>query len=123
MSQLDFQAIIRQQQEQLAVMQAQIQALLAGGVVARGGGGGTTKVAKLQIFDSTLSKVAGFISACKLYIRMKLREELVEGQVQWILSYVQEETADIWKENVMEELESEEVEYESVEEFLTSLKR
>ena len=31
--------------------------------------------------------------------------------------------ADIWKENVMEELELGEVEYESVEEFLTSLKR
>ena len=29
----------------------------------------------------------------------------------------------IWKENVMEELESEEVEYESVKEFLTNLKR
>jgi len=31
--------------------------------------------------------------------------------------------ADVWKENVMEELESGEVEYESVEEFLTSLKK
>jgi len=31
MSQIDFHAIIRQQQEQLAAMQAQIQALLAEG--------------------------------------------------------------------------------------------
>jgi len=30
---------------------------------------------------------------------------------------------DIWKENIMEELESGEVEYESVKEFFTSLKR
>jgi len=45
-------------------------------------------VAKPQIFDGTLSKVAGFISVCKLYIKMKLREKLVEGQIQWILSYV-----------------------------------
>jgi len=30
---------------------------------------------------------------------------------------------DIWKENVMEELEAGEVEYESVEEFLTSLRK
>ena len=29
----------------------------------------------------------------------------------------------MWKENVMEELEVEEVEYESVEEFLTSLRK
>jgi len=37
MSQLDFQMIIRQQQEQLAAMQAQIQALLTEGAVEREG--------------------------------------------------------------------------------------
>ena len=52
-----------------------------------------------------------------------MREGTVEEQVQWILSYVQGGSADVWKENVMEELESGEVEYESVEDFLTSLKR
>jgi len=36
---------------------------------------------------------------------------------------VQGGSADVWKENVMEELESEEVEYESAEEFLISLKK
>ena len=36
---------------------------------------------------------------------------------------MQGRSADIWKENVMEELESGEVEYESVEEFLTSLRK
>ena len=39
-------------------------------------------MAKPQIFDSTSSKVTEFIMAYKLYIRMKLREEPVEGQVQ-----------------------------------------
>jgi len=66
-------------------MQVQIQALLVGRVgggevilreVGRGEG---AEVAKPQIFDGTTSKVAEFISACKLYIRMRLREELVEG--------------------------------------------
>ena len=32
-------------------------------------------------------------------------------------------SADIWKKNIMEKLESGEVEYESVEEFFTNLKR
>jgi len=36
---------------------------------------------------------------------------------------VQGGTADVWKENVMEELEAGEVEYETAEEFLTSLKK
>jgi len=81
------------------------------------------EVAKSQIFDGTPSKVAGFITVCKLYIRMRLREKPVERQVQWILSYVQGGTADVWKENVMEELEAEKVEYETVEEFLITLKK
>ena len=32
-------------------------------------------------------------------------------------------SADVWKENVMEELDAGEIEYETVEEFLTSLKK
>jgi len=54
---------------------------------------------------------------------MRMREETVEGQIQWILSYVQGGSADVWKENIMEELESGEIEYETAEEFLISLKK
>jgi len=36
---------------------------------------------------------------------------------------VQERTADVWKENVMEELKAGEIEYETAEEFLISLKK
>ena len=61
--------------------------------------------------------------AYRLFLRMKLREVMVEKQVQWVLSYMQEGSADVWKENVMEELESEEVEYKLAEEFLISLKK
>jgi len=68
-------------------MQVQIQALLAGeagegeGVAREVGRGGGTEVVKPQIFDGMSSKVAEFITACKLYIRMRIREESVEGQV------------------------------------------
>ena len=47
----------------------------------------------------------------------------VTRQVQWILSYIQGGSVDVWKENIMKELESGKVEYESAEEFLNSLKR
>ena len=52
-----------------------------------------------------------------------MRGNMVEEQMQWVLSYVQGGSADVWKENVMEEMEVGEVEYESAEEFLTSLKK
>ena len=130
MSQINLHDIIRQQQEQLAAMQAQIQALLA----AQGGGAGAGRaagssigphmeVAKPAIFNGEVGKVGGFIVACRLYIKMRLRENTVEEQIQWVLTYVQGGSADVWKENVMEELEGGEVEYESVEEFFTILKK
>jgi len=40
-----------------------------------------------------------------------------------MLSYVQEGLVNVWKENVLEELEEEELEYESVEEFLATIKK
>ena len=69
-------------------MQAQIQALLVGEV---GEGEGVAReverreeveVAKPPIFDGMSSKIAGFITACKLYMRMRMREKLVKGQIQ-----------------------------------------
>ena len=63
------------------------------------------------------------MTACRLYLRMKMREATVEEQVFWVLSHVQGGSADVWKENVLEELESGEMEYETAEEFLTTLKK
>ena len=81
------------------------------------------EVVKLAIFNGEAGKVRGFIIACRLFLRMKLRGAMVEEQVQWVLSYIQGGSADVWKENVMEKLESGEIEYKSAEEFLTSLKK
>ena len=111
-------------------MQAQIQALL----MAQGGAGAGEEatgsnlephmeVAKLAIFNREAGKVGGFITACRLFLKMKLRGAIVEEQVQWVLLYVQGGIADMWKENVMEELETGEVEYKSVEDFLICLKK
>ena len=112
-------------------MQVQIQALLA--AVGRGAGAGDAargsndgshmEVAKPAIFNGEAGKVGGFIMACRLFLRMKMRGNTVEEQVQWMLSYVQGGSADVWKENMMEEIEAGEVKYEDMEEFLTSLRK
>ena len=109
-------------------MQVQIQALLAAGAAAAGGRGGEAgigniEVAKPQLSDGTPSRVAGFVTGYKLYIRNKLAGATVEAQVQWVSLFVQRGSANVWKENVMEELEAGEMEYETVEEFLTVLKK
>ena len=110
-------------------MQVQIQALLAAqGEAGTEGATGSNmgshvEVAKPAIFNGETGKIGGFMTAYRLYLRMKMREAMVEEQVFWVLSHVQGGTVDIWKENVMEELEVGEMEYEMAEELLTVLKK
>ena len=42
--------------------------------------------------------------------------------MQWVLSYMQGELVDIWKENIIEDLKSRSLSYVTVEEFLSDLK-
>ena len=78
-------------------MQVQIQALLAaGGGEAEGmergmmesNMGSHMEVAKPAIFNGEAGKVGGFVTTCRLYLRIKMREATVEEQVFWILSHV-----------------------------------
>ena len=54
---------------------------------------------------------------------MKIRKVAVEKQIQQVLLYIQEKLADIWKENILENLEAENLEYGTIEEFLEVLKK
>ena len=54
---------------------------------------------------------------------MRIRDTIVEKQVQWVLLYMQEGLANIWNKNVMEDLESGNLNYTIVRKFLSGLKK
>jgi len=69
-------------------MQVQIQALLAAGATGGEGRKATgsnlglqMEVAKPSIFSGEAGRVGGFVTACRLYLRMKIRGATVEEQV------------------------------------------
>ena len=54
---------------------------------------------------------------------MRMRELVVEEQIQWILSYIQEGSADVQKENTLEDLEVGVLKYKTAGEFLADIKK
>ena len=46
----------------------------------------------------------------------------MKEQIWWILLYVQGGLTDVWKKNILEDLEGELLKYETVEKFLADLK-
>jgi len=65
------------------VMQIQIQALLA--ATGEPNTGSNIEISKPPVFSKEAESAGKFIMACRLYLRMKMREVMVKEQIQWIL--------------------------------------
>jgi len=53
---------------------------------------------------------------------MKMTEVVVATQVAWVLSYVQGEIAEAWKDNLLDELAKGELEVKSAEQLFAKIK-
>jgi len=84
--------------------------------------GSRVEVARSQVFSGRMEEVSVFVNAAHLYIRMKMTEEAAATQVAWVLSYVQGEIAEAWKDNLLDELAKGESEVESAEQLFAKIR-
>ena len=80
------------------------------------------EAAKPPIFEGEREKVVGFINTCCLYTGMKLGERTEEKKISWVLSYVQGDVAEVWKENILEEIMQGMSAVTTVEELFTKMR-
>jgi len=50
--------------------------------------GSRVEVARPQVFSRKMEEISVFVNTARLYIRMKMTEEVVAIQVAWVLSYM-----------------------------------
>jgi len=72
-------------------------------------------------FNGERSQVVGFINACHLFIQMRMGQVEERSRISWMLSYVQERVAEIWKDNVLDEITKGMSLVNTVEELFTKI--
>jgi len=84
--------------------------------------GSRVEVTKPQVFSRRMEEVSMFVNTAHLYIRIKIAEEAAATQLAWVLSYVQGEVAEAWKDNLLDKLAKGESEVELIEQLFTKIK-
>ena len=84
--------------------------------------GSRVEVTRPQVFSGKMKEVSAFVNMAQLYIRMKMTEEVGATQVAWVLSYVQGGIAEVWKDNLLDELAKGESEVESAEQLFAKIR-
>jgi len=84
--------------------------------------GSRVEVARPQVFSGKIEEVSMFVNIARLYIRMKMTEEVGATQVAWVLLYMQGGIAEVWKDNLLNELAKGESEVESAEQLFAKIR-
>ena len=95
--------------EQMAEQQAQMKRLLE------------EEVKMPQVFDGTSSKVSRFVEDCRKYTERMKGEE--EDKICWIVSYVQGDRTDKWKEKIVDEMFKDRWKNQKVEDILKEIEK
>jgi len=84
--------------------------------------GSRVEVARPQVFSRKMEEVSTFVNAARLYIRIKMTEKVGAIQVAWVLSYMQGGIAEVWKDNLLDELAKGESEVELAEQLFAKIR-
>jgi len=74
------------------------------------------------MFDGNRESVVGFINACHLYAEARLGGVDKKGKISWVLSYMQGGVAEVWKDNVLDEIKKGTSEVETMEELFEKIR-
>ena len=74
------------------------------------------------MFSGKIEEVSVFINIACLYLSIKMIRELKATKIAWILSYVQGEVVEVWKDNLLDKLSKEELKVETVEELFSKMR-
>ena len=80
------------------------------------------EVAKPSLFSGKIEKISVFINTAHLYLSMKIIKESKAIKMVWVLSYIQREVTEVWKDNLLDELSKGELEVETVEELFSKIR-
>jgi len=84
--------------------------------------GARVEIAKSLLSSRRIEEVSTFVNAAYLYLRIKITEEPESTKMAWVLSYVQEEVAEAWKDNLLDELLKGELEVKTIEELFSKMR-
>ena len=80
------------------------------------------EVAAPPKFDGNREAVIGFVNACHLYAKTRLGGVGNKEKISWVLFYVQGRVAETWKDNILDEIEKETSEMETMEELFEKIR-
>ena len=102
--------IMREQQRKMKEIEAQIEAM--------------TKEVKMPTKFFRISwKVESFANECREYVEIKMKEEMVENQILWVLTCIDGETVKNWKEIIEDNLKEGLREYMTLKEFFGEIRK